>query len=222
MDKLYFIRKGWSMQCSSNSLFKLSATHCAQCGGIAPMQGSLSSCKTALDLVHWSLPVPMYGAMTVSVQYPALQPRKFNLSLNTHVFSIFSVPQRCVLPHLSIQAVTSFLPFFLRNQQLSSPSFLFWACWQEIFAPFFFSFFFVFNFFVCCNVFYTSKVRLSIVKRTWENMAWLEQSMGPWEKNTLRITYITVTAGVDKQNFVLGKQNDFLAFSEKIWKCWVD
>lgn len=87
------------------------------------------------------------------------------------------------------------------------------------FCSIFFSFFFVFNFFVCCNVFYTSKVRLSIVKRTWENMAWLEQSMGPWEKNTLRITYITVTAGVDKHNFVLGKQNDFLAFSEKNWKC---
>lgn len=210
MDKLYFIRKGWSMQCSSNSLFKLSATHCAQCGGIAPMQSSLSSCKTALDLVHWSLPVPMYGVMTVSVQYPALQPRKFNLSLNTAVFSIFSIPWRCILPHLSIQAVTPYLPFFLRNQQLSSPSFLFWACWQGIFAPFFFLLF-VFNFFVCCNVFCTSKVRLSIVgswhswKRTWENMAWLEQNMGPWEKDTLRSTYITVTAGVGKHNFVLGK-----------------
>lgn len=161
MDKLCFSRKGcWS------TLFQVSfqALRCTkQCGGIASMQGSLSSLKAALDLVHWSLPVSIYGVMTVFVQNPVLQPRKFNLSLNTPAFSISSAPQRCALPHLSIQTVTSHLPFFLRNHQHSSSSFLFWARWQEIFAPFFF-FLSVFHLFVCCNVSCMSKPRLSIVR----------------------------------------------------------
>lgn len=131
-----------------STLFLSSLLHKALCGGITPMQGSLSLLKAALDLVHWSLLVSIYAVMTVSVQYPALQPRKFNLSLNIPIFSIFFVPQRCALPHLSVQAVTSHLPFFLRNQQLSSFSFLFWACWQRFFALFFFFFLSVFHF-VC-------------------------------------------------------------------------
>lgn len=142
--------------------------------------------------------------------------------LSTLMYFQSSLSHRDVYFHISVYKLS---PLSCLSSWETSSSVLLHFCFElagRRFLLHFFSFFFVFNFFVCCNVFYTSKVRLSIVKRRWENMAWLEQSMGPWEKNTLRITYITVTAGVDKHNFVLGKQNDFLAFSEKNWKCWVD
>lgn len=46
-------------------------------------------------------------------------------------------------------------------------------------------------------------------------MAWLEKNC-PSERDTLRSMQITVTAGVDDHNYVLGKQNDTLASSGKL------